>query len=195
MKLALKDLEQFVRKPALLQTGRPLKRFGNMLPREVLANWLLCATVNAVEGRKLVFSSDPIGGDGIIRDKATHELFPTEHVLVPRLSSREGADAQTLILEAIKQKRTKGGAAYASGKTLVVFLDVEGGEWFPNRVARALPVPLHFATVWVVCFLKRTDDGQYIYGVTHLDVSKGDAPTFLVSITKAFEAWNVVGVQ
>jgi hypothetical protein len=195
MKLALKDLEQFVRKPALLQTGRPLKQFGDMLPREVLANWLLCATVNAVEGRQLVFSSDPTGGDGIIRDKATHELFPTEHVLVPRLSAPEGADAQTLILEAIEQKRTKGGAAYASGKTLVVFLDVDGGEWFPNRVARALPVPLHFATVWVVCFLKRTDDGQYIYGVTHLDVSKGDAPTFLVRITKAFDAWNVVDVQ
>ena len=74
----VKDLEQFVKNPVLLQTGRPLKQFGNMLPREVLANWLLCATVNAVERRQLVFSSDPTGGDGIIWDKTAHEIFPTE---------------------------------------------------------------------------------------------------------------------
>ena len=163
--------------------------------REVLANWLLCATVNAVEGRQLVFSSDPTGGDGIIRDQAACEIFPTEHVMVAQSSAREGADAQTLILEAIEQKRTKGFAAYASGKTLVVFLDVDGAVWFPNLVAKALPNPLHFATVWAVCFLKRTDDGEYIYGVTHLNVSKGDAPTFCVRIAKDFDGWEVMDVQ
>jgi hypothetical protein len=194
MELALKDLEQFVRNPALLQTGRPLKQFGGMLPREVLANWLLCATVNAVEGRRLVFSSDPTGGDGIIREEATCELFPTEHTMVSPFNLREGADAQALILEAIEKKRAMG-EPYASGKTLVVFLDADVGEWFPNRVARALPDPLHFATVWVVSFLKRTDDGEYVYGVTHLDVSKGNAPTFLVRIAKDFDAWEVEGVQ
>lgn len=195
MKLALKDLEQFVKNPVLLQTGRPLKQFGNMLPREVLANWLLCATVNAVERRQLVFSSDPTGGDGIIWDKTAHEIFPTEHVMVPRLSALNGADAQTLILEAIQQKRTKGGAAYASGKTLIVFLDADGGEWFPNRVARELPDPLHFATVWVVGLQERTDDGEYIYVVTHLDVSNGNAPAFRVRIAKDFDTWEVVDVQ
>jgi hypothetical protein len=39
------------------------------------------------------------------------------------------------------------GEPYASGKTLIVFLDAAVGEWFPNRVARALPDPLYFATV------------------------------------------------
>jgi hypothetical protein len=115
--------------------------------------------------------------------------------MVARSSARQGAGAQTLILKAIEKKRKKAGAAYASGKTLVVFLDLDGAEWFPNRVAKELPDPLHFATVWVVCFLKRTDDGEYIYGVTHLDVSKGDAPTFLVRIAKDFDSWEVVGVQ
>ena len=199
MKLALKDLEQFVRNPKLLQNGRPLKQFGNMLPREMLANWLLCATVNAVDGRGLAFSSDPIGsspigGDGIIREEATRELFPTEHVMA-RSSARQGVDAQTLILKAIEKKRKKGDAAYASGKTLVVLLDLDGAVLFPNSVARSLPDPLHFATVWVVCFLKRTDNGEYIYGVTHLDVSEGDAPTFRVRIAKDFDDWEVMGVQ
>jgi hypothetical protein len=195
MQLALKDLEQFVRNPALLQTGRPLKQFGGMLPREILANWLLCATVNAVEGRRLVFSSDPTGGDGIIRDEATCELFLTEHTMVSPFNLREGADAQTLILEAIEKKRAKG-EPYASKTTLVVYLDADAGVWFPNSVARVLPDPLHFATVWVASFLKRTDDGEYTYGVTHLDVSKGeDAPAFLVRIAKVFDGWEVVGVQ
>ena len=194
MTLALKELEQFVRNPALLRTGRPLQQFGGMLPREVLANWLLCATVNAVEGRQLVFSSDPTGGDGIIREEATCEIFPIERTMVSTFNQRDGADAETLILEAIDKKQAKG-EPYASGKTLVVFLDADAGEWFPNHVAKELPDPLHFATVWVVCFLKRTDDGVYIYGVTHLDVSNGNAPTFLVRIAKDFDDWEVEDLQ
>lgn len=194
LKIALKELEPFVKNAALLQTGRPLTQFGNMLPREVLANWLLCATVKAVKGRQLTFSSDPIGGDGIIRDEATNDIFPTEHTMVSPFNLREGADAQTLIFEAIQKKRAMG-EPYASGKTLIVFLDAAVGEWFPNRVARALPDPLYFATVWVVGFQERTDDCEYIYVITNLDVSKGDAPAFRVRITKNFDAWYVEDVQ
>jgi hypothetical protein len=193
MKLALKELEPFVKSGRLLQIGRPLKQFGGMLPREVLANWLLCATVNAVEGRQLTFSSDPIGGDGIIRGKATDDIFPTEHTMVSRFNAREGADAQKLILGAIEKKRAIG-EPYASGKTLIVFLDAEAGEWSPNRVARALPDPLQFATVWVVS-LQKVEDGEYIYIVTNLELSDGDAPTFCVRIAKDFDAWDVVDVQ
>src|SRR5262249_19889180 len=68
----------------------------------------------------------------------------------PRLRAGQTPDAETLILKAIDQKRDKGGAAYAAGKTLIVFLDAGAGTWFPNRVARRLPDPLHFAAVWVV---------------------------------------------
>jgi hypothetical protein len=194
MELALKELEQFVKNPALLQTGRPLKQLGDMLPREAFANWLLCATANAIDKRQLVFSNDPTGGDGIIREAATSELFPIEHTMVSPFNLRDGADAQTLILEAIQKKQTLG-KSYGSGKTLVVLIEADAGEWFPNRVARALPNPLHFATVWVLGFLKKGADGQYIYGVTHLDMSGGDAPTFLVRIGKDFDSWEVEGVQ
>jgi hypothetical protein len=34
---------------------------------EYLANWLLCAIINAVDKRQLTFSSDPIGSDGTMR--------------------------------------------------------------------------------------------------------------------------------
>ncbi|MGF6312581.1 hypothetical protein ABIB82_006474 [Bradyrhizobium sp. i1.8.4] len=145
MEIALKEMEPFVKNGTHLQTGKPFKQLSGMRSREVLANWLLCATINAVDKRELMFSSDPIGSDGIIQDGATGQTWPTEHVLVPRQSAADGLDAKALILNAIEQKRGKGGAAYASGKMLVVLLDAGAGEWFPNKVARELPSPLHFA--------------------------------------------------
>jgi hypothetical protein len=194
MEIALKEMEPFVKNGAQLQTGKRLKKFGDMLPREVWANWLLGATINAVEERQLTFSTDSTSSDGIIRDEKSNETFPTEHVMVPRQSASGCVDAQTLIWDAINQKRRKGGAAYARGKTLVVFLDVEAGQWFPNKVARALPDPLYFATVWVVA-LKGVEDGAYVYYVTHLDLSDGNAPTFTLRISEEFETWQVADVQ
>jgi hypothetical protein len=194
MEVALKQLEPFVKNASHLESGKPFENFGGMRSREILANWLLCAAINAVDKRQLTFSSDPIGSDGIVQDDATGETWPTEHVIVPRQSGGENAEAQALILAAIEQKRTKGGAAYASGKTLVVFLYAATDAWHPNRLARALPNPLHFETVWIAG-LQKVEDGAYIYGVTHLDVSGGNAPTFLVRISKDFDTWEVTDLQ
>lgn len=165
-----------------------------MRSREMLANWLLCATINAIDGRQLTFYSDPTGSDEIIRNEATGYTWPTEHVYVPKLSASDEKDANALILDAIEQKRAKGGEAYASGKTLVVFLDAAAGEWFPNRVARGLPTPLHFDAVWVVC-LQSVEDGKYVYGITLLDLTTGDAPVYLVTISKGFNSWEVTDLQ
>ena len=120
-----------------------------MRSREALANWLLCAVVNAVDGRQISFSSDPKGG---------------------------------------------GGEAYAKGKTLVVFVDAATGAWYPNRVTKALPDPLFFDAVWAIS-LQRVEDGRYIYGVTFLDISAGNAPTYHVTISENFESWQVEEVQ
>lgn len=162
MEVALKQLEPFVKNAAHLESGKPFENFGGMRSREILANWLLCATINAIDKRRLTFSSDPIGSDGIVQDDATGETWSTEHVMVPRQSGGENAEAQALILAAIEQKRNKGGAPYASGKTLVVFLYAGIGAWHPNRVAGALPKPLHFDAVWVVG-LQKVEDGAYTY--------------------------------
>jgi hypothetical protein len=85
-----------VRDPRHLQTGKPLERFGDMRPREMLANWLLCATFETIENRELMFYSDPIGGDGIIRDEATGDTWQTEHgfsVSLPLLNRTENPQA------------------------------------------------------------------------------------------------------
>ena len=165
-----------------------------MLSREVLANWLICVAYNfASQADRLTFTSDPLGGDGIVCDSETEETFPTEHVMVPRARAGEAGDAEALILKAIGHKQSKG-PTYASGKTLVVFLNGSWGAWFPNKVAKQLPQPLYFAAVWVVG-THGMEVGRYVYSVTSLELSEGNAPTWLVRIGKNFDAWEVTPVQ
>jgi hypothetical protein len=193
--LALKELEPFVRNGEHLQTGKPFKNFGDMRSRELLANWLLCAAFNfdcgSPERLTIVAINDPLGGDGILYDTVSDASFPTEHVLVPAAQSGAAVDIGALILQAINDKRAKGGVAYASGKTLVVFLNAgSGAAWFPTRVAKQLPDPLHFEVVWVAG-LHHVENGEYIYSVAQLELREGQAPTWLVRIAKDFNSWEV----
>jgi hypothetical protein len=196
LKVCLKELEPFIRNGQHIETGKPFKRFGELRSRELLANWLLCVAVNSVtDAGRLTFTSDPLGGDGIIYDTTTEETWPTEHVLVPR--SRSAGDTVPLearILKAIEGKQSRGGAAYASGKTLVVFLNAGGDEpWVPNMVARQLPA-LDFLSVWVVG-LQTVDAGAYVYSVTRLDLGQGNAPVWRVRIGIGFDEWKAEPVQ
>ena len=194
LKVAIKELEPFIRNGAHLQTGKPLKQFGGLRSRELLANWLLCVVSNfANKTDQMTFTSDPLGGDGIICDSMMGKTWPMEHILVPTAHSSK-AEIETLILNAIAIKQNKGGTPYASGKTLVVFLNAGGGEWFPNKVAKNLPDNLYFESVWVVC-LQSEKIGAYIYGVTLLDLSQGNTPIWLVRIGKYFNSWDVDKVQ
>jgi len=191
----LKDLEPFIKDGEHLQTGKPFKRFGGLRSRELLANWLICAAVNS--GRStasLIFTSDPVDGDGIIYDTDEKADFPTEHVLVPRAKPGEQRDIPTLISSAIAKKQEKGGAAYASGKTLIVFLEAGLGRWVPNQVARQIP-KTDIQDVWVVG-LQGVENGEYVYGVTRLTNNEGgDAPVWLVRISKDFDAWQAQRTQ
>ena len=121
----------------------------------------------------------------------------TEHIFVPHAGPKETRDIDTLILDAVQAKETKGGAAYAMGKTLIVFLDAGLGEWKPNVVARKLP-PGHFKNVWLVGLHGPVEDGEYTYAVTclrtGLDPRLG-APTWLVRVHKTFESWDVKSLQ
>jgi hypothetical protein len=116
----------------------------------------------------------------------------TEHIIVRGSTPHDKQDAQTRILKAVAQKIEKGGTAYASGKTLVVFLfnGTDGSQWWPDKIAAALPQPLYFDAVWVVgfqCFA----GGDWVYGVTRLDLSRGHAPVWWVRIADDFNSWVV----
>ncbi len=198
LSVALKELEPFIRDGEHLQTGKPFKRLSGMRSREALANWLICAAVNSDhDADRLSFTSDPTGGDGVIYDSHTEITWKTEHVLVPRPRSRKAAtaaDVEPLILNAVTRKQGKGGAAYASGKQLIVFLNSAGAPWVPNRVAKKLPKPLHFEYVWVVV-LQYVDHGDYVYGVTQLDTTGGDSPVWCMRIAADFGSWLARRIQ
>ena len=195
LSVALRELEPFIRNARHLHIGKPSKVLPGMRPREVLANWLLCVAVNfSTTPDRLTFCSDPLGGDGIIYDTATGETWQTEHVMVPQSRSGHVEDVEALILNAIEQKRSKGGDAYARGKTLVVFREAAGDPWYPNKVASRLPSPLLFDAVWVVG-LRSVDEGRYIYDVTRLDLTHGGCPVWRVGIAKGFDGWEVEPAQ
>jgi hypothetical protein len=192
MAVALRELEQIIKSPVLLETGKPLKQFGDARPRELVANWMICAAVNAEEegvGERMAFHSDPVGGDGIIVDSKTGETWPTEHVLVPMPRTASVLDIEASIAKAVADKQKKGGAAYATGKTLVVFLNSGGGEWKPTRVTKNLPAH-DFGAVWVVGLCSALD-GEYVYGVANLHLEIGQAPAWTVHIAKDFGSWSV----
>jgi len=190
LKMALKELEPFIRNGRHLATGRPFKQFGGMLSREVLANWLLCVVINSTtqETEQVTFSSDPIGGDGIIHHDASGFAVPTEHVFVPSGGTSAAGNIENLILAKIQKKHVKGGEAYASGKTLVVFLDSGGGPWYPHKVAGQLPDPIFFDGIWVVG-LYGVIAGEYTYFATRIDLA--GTPKWRVRIAPDFDDWTV----
>lgn len=114
--------------------------------------------------------------------------------MVPAIRPPEAKDLDTLILEKIELKCGKGGEAYASGKTLVVFVNAGEGNWTPNKIARQLPAPLYFVGVWIVG-LQAVEAGEYVYNVARLDLSHGNATVWSVRIAKDFDSWVVKHVQ
>ena len=197
LKVALKELEPFIKDGAHLKSGDPFARLGDMRSREALANWLISAILNfEYQTDQYSFTSDPNGGDGTIVDLETNLAWMTEHVMVPQPRSVSDNDKNILerILDAVNLKREKGGTAYASDKCLVVFLDDGRGEWCPNAVTKKLPNPLYFEDVWVVG-LQGVVEGKYSYAVTQLMLDCGNAPIWIVDLSEDFSSWNVNKTQ
>ena len=194
LKTCLKQLEPFIRDGEHLQTGKPFKKFGGMRSREILANWLLCVAINSNESvDRLTFCSDPLGGDGLICENITKKTWKTEHILVPRTTDKV-QNVEALILKAIEKKQQKGGSAYASGKTLIVFLNASGEQWHPNKVARNLPTVLDFESIWVVGLQSVIPDEEYIYNIVNLNLG-GNSPVWQIHIEKDFDSWQVNQIQ
>jgi hypothetical protein len=197
LKIGLKELEPFIRNGKHLETGRPFKTMHGLLSREGLANWLICAVFNSIAGKEqLTFATvaEEIGGDGVLLDAITGESWPTEHVMVPKDDNDE-RDIETRVLQAIRDKQQKGGEEYARGKTLIVFLNAgNSSEWWPNRVAKALPQPILFGAIWIVG-LHFVENGEYHYNVVEIDVESGVGHVWRVCIPAGFDQWSVSHIQ
>src|SRR5947209_1743949 len=79
LKVALKELEPFVRNGRHLQVGDEFEKFGGLRSREMWGNWLLCVAVNATVGDdRYTFTTDPEGGDGLIVNERSGTVLQTE---------------------------------------------------------------------------------------------------------------------
>lgn len=104
LKTVLGDMEPWIKGPRFLYVGKK----GNitLLPREILANWLLCAVGNSLDDNEsLTFCNDPFGGgDGIILDRKSEEQTVTEHIFIPKHKKKDDNTVEDLIFEAVNKK-------------------------------------------------------------------------------------------
>ncbi len=192
MKACLKELQKFIHDGKNIDTGKPFGNFNDMRFREILGNWLFCAVFSfELKTEHLMICTDPSGGDGVIYDPDAKKYVIMEHVLVARCSDPK-KHIEDLILEQINNKRKKGNKAYASGKTLLIFLNKADVKWIPNRVGKKLPKELYFDEGWVVG-LYGVFDGEYIYNVVKLD--KDWCFIWQVTIKMDSDEWNVEQIQ
>lgn len=197
LKVALEELEPFVRNGRHLKSGRPFASMNDMRSRELLGNWLVCAVGNFENGDDdLTIGSSPniVGGDGLVvsrRDE--NRLMVMEHVYVPVEVGANGGSIEAAVAKAEADKATKG-TPYAKGKSLVVFSEMHG-KWYPNRAAKAVADTHAFEEVWAYHLLRDRPVDTYAYGVSLLDVTKGDAPAWIVEIDPNFDGWRVIRIQ
>jgi hypothetical protein len=151
MEAALRSIRAYLSGDlAQLRIGKPMDNFGGMRPRELLANWLVCAATYAARpDAPLEVRTDPFGGDGVLYDQKNKVPYRTEHVFVPPAVAGESRSIEELLGNAVAQKQANG-LAYASRKTLILLLAAypHPTPWDPTKAARMLP-PHDFAGVWV----------------------------------------------
>ena len=105
LKIALKDMEPYIKNPNFLTQGKRFSNF-NMLVREAWANLLICAVMEKITGERFTFQESD--GDGIIgsKDSKIGYIAEVERGSVVRASRKE-----------------------ASVVKLVVTVDVEEDQW------------------------------------------------------------------
>ncbi len=192
LEVVLGDMEPWVKNPNFLYSGRS----GNikLLPREILANWLLCAVGNSnANNDPFTFCNDPFGGgDGIVINRDSGEQMVTEHIFVPKHQKKDKKNAEELIVEAVQKKQNKGGKAYAEGKHLIIFCDGIG-NWFPNKVGRKIQKIHNFSSVWAIGLERVENENDYFYWVTLFN--ENHSPASQVKIDFQQKKWSVKKVQ
>ena len=186
-KIALKDMEPYIKNPSFLIKGREFTNFS-LRPREAWANWLLCVVLQKLHGENITFAED-IKGDGFIVDKNTGEFIPTEHVSALENPFNKLSKGEDRVINAINQKIEKG-SDYAKGKWLVVFFD-GAGEFYRNKIRENIKGRHNFGAVYCIGLLNSGDD-CYQYSVTEFRESSGDKSiTFKVEINLDFTDWKI----
>lgn len=185
LKIALKDLEKYVKTPDFLRKGRKFTNFS-LLPREAWANWLVCVFGNSQTGGNLTFGEDPENGDGIILDSKNREKYVlTEHVFITDLDQ---GNASEVIVNRIFSKFRKG-KEYGKGRTLIVFCEMKGTV-FPSDVRRAIYKQNTFDNIYLIVLESSESDG-YSYFITPLITNSPHLTLHRIRINDEFKEWSV----
>jgi len=187
LRLALKDMEHYVKNPDFLLTGREFTNFS-LRPREAWANWLLCSVLQKLHGEHITFAEDP-SGDGFIVDKNMGKVIPTEHVSALENPFNNLPKGDDRVIGAINLKIDRG-SKYAKGKWLVVFFD-GAGKFYRNKIRENIRGRHNFEAVYCIGLLT-SDKNGYTYAVTEFVESHGDKSiTFKVEINNDFTDWKI----
>lgn len=191
LRVALKDFEPMVRNPVHLWNGRDIKNF-KLRPREAWANWLLCAVLQKLIGTNITFAEDD-EGDGIIFDKLSGQIVPTEHVAALEIPKGKKLPlGEQRIIDAIQHKIERG-PDYAVGKWLVVFFD-GAQKFYRNKIREAIYGKHNFVAVFCVGLLNSGPMG-YEYIATEFRNSYGQrSVSFKICINNDFTGWEILQV-
>lgn len=184
-------MEPYVKNPAYLVRGREFTNFS-LRPREVWANWLLCAVMREMFGEHITFAESKVG-DGIILDKNSGRWVMTEHVSALENPHNELPKGEDRVISAIDRKIARG-RNYARGKKLVVFFD-GAGEFYRNKIRENIKGRHGFDSIYCIGLLTSGEDG-YSYSVTEFKDSYGDqSVTFQVDINGDFTGWKIAQIK
>lgn len=184
--VALKAMESMVKEPRFLQNGRDFKNFS-LRPREVWANWLLCAVLQKIYGKDITFGEDT-ESDGIFLNKETGQWILAEHVSALDTPSKQNIPkGEARIIKAINHKINEG-PEYAKNKILIVFFD-GAGNWYRNKVRENIRGRHNFMAIIGIGLLTSSDKDGYAYSVT--EFYENDSITFKININKNFTNWTV----
>lgn len=191
LRVTLKNLEGMVKGLEALQTGRELENF-NLSPREMWANWLLCAVLQKNGMEKVSFSEGVEDDDGIIVDNETGIWIKTQHVSAIDVPKKElSLQGEARIIEAINLKIKKG-TQYAKDKILIVFFDGLG-KWYRNKVRESINGRHNFNGVYLIGLLDPiSNKNGYVYSVTLLN--ENDSVTFRIQIDYDFTSYKVTKI-
>ncbi len=162
-------VRKYENEPIHLKSGSRPVGFP-LLPREILANWILCIPLLHDANHECVMTA-PLqedGTDGGVFDTTTGLHHKFQHVYVPTLETPKGAvrEINDLFSKKFELKARKG-KVYADGVELVIFSDAIGLVE-PTTINKIIKGNHGFKSVYALAIEKKDRDG-YHYWLTVLD--------------------------
>lgn len=181
-----KRIQMILKNPSLLKSGRKLDRKIEILPREELGLFLVCAVGRFISQQDWRPASDHEGRDGLIVRLSHHRsklIFATEQVYIPPFLTGNLTD---LVLLKIQDKSSRG-EAYGRDRHLIIYCDKQGLIEH-QRIKKEIQKNDIFSSFWII---GKSSNNEWRYFVA-TPKSVGDPIRgYEVLIHNDFKSWSV----